>query len=191
MAPEELAYELLRRRDLDQEVRKNAPGGRWTEKEREQGRAVDADNTWWLAALVAEHGWPHINNVGFEAAHAAWLLAQHADADPVQQRTFLALMRDAVADGEAPEYAGSTWSVSSPRRSPRDHPLGGWPLVHLDVPREHVVLPAHVGRLYIRSWLSDVLPVHAEMVRRVPKTSPTFVTCETREQLTAVRLCDR
>ena len=53
MDPDELARELLRRRDLDQEARKNAPGGRWTEREREKCRAVDADNTRWLAALVA------------------------------------------------------------------------------------------------------------------------------------------
>ncbi|MFB9831003.1 DUF6624 domain-containing protein [Actinoallomurus acaciae] len=97
----ELASELLRRRDLDQEVRKNAPGGRWTEQEREQARVVDADNTRWLAAVAAEYGWPRISDVGLDAAHAAWLIAQHADADPVQQRIFLALMRDAVADGEA------------------------------------------------------------------------------------------
>jgi hypothetical protein len=42
-----------------------------------------------------------ISDVGPKAAHAAWLLAQHADAAPVQQRMFLALMRDAVAAGEA------------------------------------------------------------------------------------------
>lgn len=101
MDPAELARELLQRRDLDQQVRRNAPGGRWTEQEREQGHAVDADNTRWLAALVAERGWPRINDVGVEAAHAAWLLAQHADADPVQQGIFLASMRDAVADGQA------------------------------------------------------------------------------------------
>lgn len=101
MDPDELAGELLRRGELDQEVRKNAPGGRWTEQERERCRAVDTDNTRWLAALVAERGWPRISDVGLEAAHVAWLVAQHADADPVQQRMFLAWMRDAVADGEA------------------------------------------------------------------------------------------
>lgn len=98
---DELASELLRRRDLDQKVRQSAPGGRWTKHEREQARSVDADNTRWLAMVVAEHGWPRISGVGPQAAHAAWLLAQHADADPVQQRIFLMLMRDAVAEGQA------------------------------------------------------------------------------------------
>ena len=95
------AVELLRRSELDQKARQNAPGGRWTEREREQARAVDTDNTHWLMIQVNEHGWPRISDVGPEAAHAAWLLAQHADADPDQQRAFLALMREATEAGEA------------------------------------------------------------------------------------------
>ncbi|MFC4056147.1 DUF6624 domain-containing protein [Actinomadura syzygii] len=97
----DVAAELVRRRDLDQQARRNAAGGRWSEREREHTGQVDADNTRWLTGLVAEHGWPRADRVGAAAAHAAWLIAQHADAAPAQQRRFLTLMRQAAADGQA------------------------------------------------------------------------------------------
>jgi hypothetical protein len=51
--------------------------------------------------LIAEHGWPTVSLVGERAAHAAWLLVQHADARPELQERALALMRPLVASGEA------------------------------------------------------------------------------------------
>lgn len=62
---------------------------------------VDAENRAWLQELVDKTGWPGASRVGPDGAHAAWLLAQHADADrPFQQRC-LDLLRPAVAAGEA------------------------------------------------------------------------------------------
>ncbi len=60
---------------------------------------VDQANTAWLAELTARRGWPGRTLVGEDGAHAAWLLAQHADPEP--QRAFLDLLRAAVAEGEA------------------------------------------------------------------------------------------
>lgn len=62
---------------------------------------VDAANTARLAQIVAEHGWPTRSLVGDDGAHAAWLLAQHADRNPGLQRRFLDLIRAAVAVNEA------------------------------------------------------------------------------------------
>lgn len=62
---------------------------------------VDADNTRWLVELVSEHGWPRQSDVGEEAATDAWLLAQHADSRPEDQRLFHRLMSAAVDAGEA------------------------------------------------------------------------------------------
>ena len=42
--------------------------------------------------MVASYGWPAKSLVGEKAAHAAWLLVQHADADPAFQRRCLDLM---------------------------------------------------------------------------------------------------
>ena len=60
---------------------------------------VDQANTAWLTELTARRGWPGRTLVGKDAAHTAWLLAQHAD--PESQRAFLDLLRAAVAAGEA------------------------------------------------------------------------------------------
>lgn len=62
---------------------------------------VDADNLAWLKEVVAEVGWPGQSMVGEDGAHAAWLLAQHADQDPAFQRSCLELLTQAVASGEA------------------------------------------------------------------------------------------
>ena len=60
----------------------------------------DNDNTRWLKGKVAKDGWPRRSVVGAEAAHAAWLLAQHADRDPAFQLQALRLMEPLVAANE-------------------------------------------------------------------------------------------
>lgn len=60
---------------------------------------VDEANTAWLTELTARRGWPGRTLVGEDGAHAAWLLAQHADPQP--QPAFLGMLRGAVAAGEA------------------------------------------------------------------------------------------
>lgn len=60
---------------------------------------VDEANTAWLTELTTRRGWPGCTLVGKDGAHAAWLLAQHAD--PQSQRAFLGLLRAAVDAGEA------------------------------------------------------------------------------------------
>ncbi|GAA3517279.1 hypothetical protein GCM10023075_79700 [Streptosporangium album] len=41
------------------------------------------------------------NDLGLSAAHAAWILAQHADQDPEFQRSCLPLLKAAVEAGQA------------------------------------------------------------------------------------------
>lgn len=60
----------------------------------------DHANTEWLKAIVAKQGWPRISVVGERAAGAAWLLVQHADADPAFQLQALRLMKPLLATGE-------------------------------------------------------------------------------------------
>lgn len=61
---------------------------------------VDHANTIWLKAIVANSGWTIISQAGGEAGHEAWLLVQHADADPAFQLQVLRLMEPLVAKGE-------------------------------------------------------------------------------------------
>jgi hypothetical protein len=63
--------------------------------------AADGENLPWLRQVVADAGWPGKSLVGDDGAHAAWLLAQHADRDPAFQRRCLNLLTAAVEHGEA------------------------------------------------------------------------------------------
>ncbi len=53
---------------------------------------VDNENTKWLKGVVEKRGWPTRTLVGKDGASAAWILVQHADADPQFQRNCLDLM---------------------------------------------------------------------------------------------------
>jgi hypothetical protein len=62
---------------------------------------VMTDNTAWLKQVVASKGWPSISMVGEDGASAAFLIVQHADADPEFQAQVLPLMEAAVTKQEA------------------------------------------------------------------------------------------
>jgi len=79
----DLRAELLHRAERDQ------TGSGMTERERETGASVDADNLAWLKEGAAEAGSPEQSVVGEDTAHATWLLAQHADRDPAFQHRCL------------------------------------------------------------------------------------------------------
>ena len=96
---QDLRQELLRRRDVDQAARSACQGQHWEQLARLI--PIDDDNTAWLEKVVETVGWPGRSLVGEEGAHAAWLLAQHADRYPALQQRWLTLLEQAVADGEA------------------------------------------------------------------------------------------
>lgn len=65
-------------------------------------RAVHDANATRLGAILDSLGWPGERQVGHDAAQAAWLIVQHAIAQPNLQRRALELLRKAVEGGEAP-----------------------------------------------------------------------------------------
>jgi len=89
----DLRAELLRRVAPDQE-------SRWAHDYGAMRRA-DADDLPWIRQVIAEHGRPGRSDVGDDGAQAAWLLVQHADADPAFQRDCLGLLTAAAGQGEA------------------------------------------------------------------------------------------
>lgn len=108
----ELRSELLRRFKVDQAARQGTVD--WEKKNGTNGDVVeeklsaeqkaeykklietvlkaDEEDTAWLKEVVSKHGWPSSSLVGKEGAFDAWLLVQHADADPKFQRQCLDLM---------------------------------------------------------------------------------------------------
>ena len=54
-----------------------------------------------MRTVLAKCGWPERSEVGKKAAHAAWLLTQHADMDPQYQVLAAQQMKYAVLGGEA------------------------------------------------------------------------------------------
>lgn len=89
-----LRAELLEMLRLDQEVRTpDADQADWDRIERA--------NTERMRQILDEHGWPGYELVGEDGEDAAWALVQHADRALDLQRRALALLREAVAKGDA------------------------------------------------------------------------------------------
>ncbi len=96
-----LRDELLARGTKDQEARNAAINSGNSPEAWQKIAPIDHDNTEWMKQLVAKQGWPGISEVGKDGAQVAWLLVQHADADPAFQKRVLPLMEAAVAKHEA------------------------------------------------------------------------------------------
>ena len=69
-------------------------------KDWEAVRRVDSHNTARLKQIIAGSGWPTISVAGQDGSMAAWLLAQHADADPAFQSDVLKMMEPLIATDE-------------------------------------------------------------------------------------------
>jgi hypothetical protein len=82
------------------------PGVRRVIEARLWGAIYKADhaNTEFLKGMVAHQGWPDRRTVGEAAAGNAWLLVQHADADPAFQLRVLRLMEKMLATGGASKH---------------------------------------------------------------------------------------
>lgn len=65
---------------------------------------IHARNAEELRRILQQAGWPGRSLVGEDGADAAWLIAQHAIAEPELQRQALVLVQDAVERGEAPSW---------------------------------------------------------------------------------------
>lgn len=92
----DLRIELLRMQARDQGAR----GGGWSQEEIKQMMQVDAEHLPRIKAIIAEHGFPTRELVGRDGVDAAWLLVQHADADPAFQEQVLSAITPRVQAGE-------------------------------------------------------------------------------------------
>lgn len=92
----DLRIELLRMQARDQGAR----GGGWSQEEIKQMMQVDAEHLPRIKAIITEHGFPTRELVGRDGVDAAWLLVQHADADPAFQEQVLSAITPRVQVGE-------------------------------------------------------------------------------------------
>jgi hypothetical protein len=98
-----LRDELLAMAAEDQQVRAElAADGSLFDGYHPRMQVVHDKNAARLTKIIEEYGWPGLSLVGEDGAHAAWLVLQHAIGNPPLQRRGLELLRQAVAQGEAP-----------------------------------------------------------------------------------------
>lgn len=101
--PEAVSQELEVMVEIDQKMRfamMAAPDGNPPLDLVQKLRAIDHANTERMKLIVDHFGWPTISKFGTKAAHRAWLLVQHADAQPDFQRHCLELMKPLLEKGE-------------------------------------------------------------------------------------------
>ena len=91
-----LRLELLKRAEADQKARESSNGDAMV--------VVDEENTHRLSELLEAYGWLGISLVGCDGADAAWLIAQHADANIVVQKMALERLEKAVSAKQAMPY---------------------------------------------------------------------------------------
>lgn len=66
--------------------------------------AIHRHNAARLRGILAGHGWPARWLVGDDGVEAAWLIAQHAIAEPEFQRQCLRLVEEAASRGDVPRW---------------------------------------------------------------------------------------
>src|SRR4051812_42003603 len=88
-----LRDELVTMADEDQRVRAAlAADGSLFDGYHPKMQAVHDWNAGRLAQIIAQHGWPGRRLVGEDGARSAWLILQHAIAQPDLQRRGLSLL---------------------------------------------------------------------------------------------------
>lgn len=96
-----LREELLKRMEWDQETRKAVVESVANSFNGQPDRLLLRDmqerndaNREWLAAYLVDHSWPTFSEVGEDGAHAAWIIAHHADSDRAFQHSCLGMMNE-------------------------------------------------------------------------------------------------
>lgn len=114
--------------------------------------ALDTDNTAWLKAQVALHGWFTPERVGQQASETAWLLVQHADRDPAFQAEILSFLKTDATPSGRKNYAYLFDRVAVNASRPQSYGTQGrcvgpgrWEPLEVEAPDQLDVRRASVG----------------------------------------------
>jgi hypothetical protein len=101
----DLRQQLLTLRARDEEVRDQlAADGSLFHGYHRRMEEVHRDNAYALRLIIQAHGWPDEGLVGPDGAHAAWLIAQHAIAEPSFMRLCRQKLDEASRAGRIPRW---------------------------------------------------------------------------------------
>ncbi len=104
-----IRQELLALAEEDLRVRRElAADGSLFEGYHPRMRAIHDAHARRLGEILDSLGWPGVSQVGSKGAEAAWLIVQHAIAQPAFQRRALELIRAAVRRGDATAIMAAT-----------------------------------------------------------------------------------
>lgn len=156
--------------DLDSKAFKSL-----AQAELQESRKVDAENRQWLQKVVGQHGWPGRTLVGRDGAHAAWLLVQHADADPAFQKTCLRLMTEArTGEVDVADIAYLTDRIRLAEGKPQLYGTqvelkdGRWQVKEVEKPRTLDDRRQRIGLPPIDEYLRSVQEMYGSPTPTVP-----------------------
>lgn len=91
-----IRHSLQEMAEKDQELHKKKALKKPLSGSFDESMAYDRIHVGQLKKIIATYGWPTISKFGADAAHNAWLIAQHADHDPEFQVRCFELMCAAI-----------------------------------------------------------------------------------------------
>lgn len=156
-----LRQRLLDMEKVDQEVR-SKDYAKMTQADLKHWMDVDAANLPLIKKIVAEHGGlPGRAEVGADGVSAAWILVQHADADPAFQSDVLEKIAPQVKSGEVTshEYALLTDRVLANQGKPQRYgsqliPQGGkWVPKPMEAPEQVDRRRAAIGEMPLADYI--------------------------------------
>lgn len=124
--------------------------------------AINAENADWLAARIADEGWPALRSVGADGVDAAWMLAINADRLADARAAWLEPLAAAVASGDADPRHLATLAdrVAAVSGAPQEY--GTIALVAADGEIEHPLPVRDPARLDERRLAIGLPPMAAE-----------------------------
>jgi uncharacterized protein DUF6624 len=170
-ANEPLRQELLQMAHDDQQAILEVEADPGNAAIQSRWRGMPERNVARLKEVVAQYGWPGRSLVGQDGAHAAWLIAQHADTEPRFQRACLDQLRLAYEAGEATamELSFLTDRVLTAEGKPQMYGTQG---IGVSSPEDEARIDLNRAALGLEPWRTFIKKRQATHGAWLPETKP-------------------